>query len=149
MRATAAMIAGLLVLGSVLPPVSAETLGRLFMTREQRANLDDLRYQSKFAPAPEPEPPPVVQTTAPASPEPVVSSLRINGLVKPSRGASTVWLNQQQVERGGSTREGIQVSVGRRSRDGVRIQLPSGVDTIVLKPGQKIDADANPPIPAE
>jgi len=120
-------------------PLSAQELGRLFMSREQRANLDDIRYQSKFAPLPEPAPTPVVRTAEPVPADPVVSSLRINGIVRPSRGGGTVWLNNQQVERGSVTREGIQVTAGRRSRDGVRIQLPSGVDTIVLKPGQQID----------
>jgi|GEM_PF-1994875 len=120
-------------------PVSADELGRLFMTREQRANLNDIRYQSKFAPPPEPEPAPVAKRATPQTQTPVVSSLMINGVVRPSRGAGTVWLNNQQVERGSVTREGIKVTSGPRGSDGVRIKLPSGVDTIVLKPGQKID----------
>ncbi len=121
-------------------PVFADDLGRLFTTREQRANLNDIRYQAKFAPIPEPVVvTPVVSAAKPASQEPVVSSMTINGVVKPSHGGGTVWLNKQQVERGGVTREGIQVNTGRRNRGGVQIQLPSGADTIVLKPGQKID----------
>ncbi len=120
-------------------PVSAEDFGRLFMSREQRANLNDIRYQSKFAPLPEPEPAPQVRTAAPVNKAPVVSSLRINGMVKSSRGGGTVWLNNQQVERGGVTREGISITPGARRRDGIQIQLPSGVDSIMLKPGQKID----------
>ena len=140
MRYPAALLSCLLAGALANPlPVSAEDFGRLFMSREQRANLDDLRYQSKFAPLPDPEPTPVVRTAEPVSPDPVVSSLRINGIVRSSRGGSTVWLNSQQVERGSMTREGIQVTTGNRSRDGVRIQLPSGIDTIVLQPGQKID----------
>ncbi len=119
--------------------VPAQELGRLFMSREQRANLNDIRYQSKFAPLPESAPARVVHAAEPVSKEPVVSSLRINGIIRPSRGGGTVWLNNQRVERGSVTREGIQVTAGRRSRDGVRIQLPSGVDTIILKPGQQID----------
>ena len=58
-------------------PVSAEDFGRLFMSREQRANLNDIRYQSKFAPLPEPEPAPQVRAAAPVNKAPVVSSLRI------------------------------------------------------------------------
>jgi hypothetical protein len=129
---------GFLMLALLNPvPVSAEDFGRLFMSREQRANLNDIRYQSKFAPLPEPAP--QVRAAEPVNKAPVVSSLRINGMVRSSRGGGTVWLNNQQVERGGITREGISITPGQRRGDGFQIQLPSGVDSIMLKPGQKID----------
>ena len=134
------ILSAVLILAFMTPvPVSAEDFGRLFMSREQRANLNDIRYQAKFAPLPEPEPAPQIRTAEPVNKGPVVSSLRINGMVKSSRGGGTVWLNNQQVERGGVTREGISITPGQRRADGIQIQLPSGVDSIVLKPGQKID----------
>ncbi len=129
----------LTTLVATIIPVAAADLGRLFTTREQRAELNDLRYQAKFAPPPEPTPAPVAQDAAPVEQSPVVDSMRINGVLRTSRGGGTIWLNRQQVERGGVTREGIQVTTGRKVHQGVKIQLPSGVDTILLKPGQKID----------
>lgn len=105
------------------------SLGRLFNTPQQRAQLDAQRMggQAPAAaetgqPAPAPAPPPA---PAPAPPPPQV----LNGVVKPAGGKATVWLNQEPlpVERR---------TMGRNGQ--ITVVLPSG-RRITLKPGQRYD----------
>lgn len=127
----------LLVCGSA---VDAQSLGRLFTTPQQRQSLDEIRYDARTArPEPVPDPEPVAATPSPQPQEPIVSKLVINGVVKRSGGRSTVWVNGEQVRPGGVSRDGIAVNPSRRRARGVQIRLPSGTETIELKPGQKID----------
>jgi len=132
------LVLGLALVGA--PPVAdAQRLGRLFTSAEERASLDELRYQAQFAtPAPEPEPA-AAAPGEPQQPAPQISSFTINGIVRSSRGRGTVWVNGDQIERGGVTREGIQVQTTGAGGRSVQARLPSGADTIELKPGQKID----------
>ena len=128
-----------LALAVHVPEASAQRLGRLFTSVDERASLEELRYQSQFAtPAPAPEPVAVVPGAVAQSAS-VVSSLTVNGIVRSSDGSATVWINGDQIQRGGSTREGIRVITTGPGGRNVRARLPSGVDTIDLKPGQKID----------
>ena len=69
-------------------------------------------------------------------PAPVVGSLAVNGMVMRSSGNNTSWINGSRVDPRRTTREGLVLEAGPR---GMRITLPSGVDTIELAPGQKID----------
>lgn len=128
-----------LILAGTAPSAEAQRLGRLFTSVQERATLDELRYQAQFA-TPEREPEPAAAaTSAPAEAAPDVSSLTVNGIVRGSRGRGTVWVNGNQIERGGTTREGIQVNTAGAGGRSVRARLPSGVDTIEIKPGQRID----------
>lgn len=121
------------------PAADAQRLGRLFTSTDERAQLDELRYQAQFA-TPEPEPEPAAAATGePEQAAPTVSSLTVNGIVRGSSGRGTVWVNGREIERGGMTREGIQINTTGAGGRSVRARLPSGVDTIDLKPGQKID----------
>lgn len=118
-------------------PVMSQRLGRLFSTPEERTLLNELRNNRDLV-APEPEP--LQQTTVE---EPAVERLTIDGIVIRSGGANSAWVNGRPVSDGWTTREGVRVdaaSVGRSGR--VKITLPSGVDTIDLKPGQKIDVES-------
>lgn len=139
MHARRAVLA--LAMAGLVPTVEAQRLGRLFTSAEERASLDELRYQAQFAtPAPQPAPEPAAAT--PVEPEqgaPVVSSFTVNGIVRGSRGRGTVWINGEEIERGGVTREGIRVQTTGAGGRSVRARLPSGVDTIEIKPGQRID----------
>jgi hypothetical protein len=142
-RAAASASLGLgalvLILAGAAPPAEAQRLGRLFTSVDERAHLDELRYQAQFAtPQPAPEPA-AAATSAPEQAAPDVSSLTVNGIVRGSSGRGTVWVNGNQIERGGTTREGIQVNTAGAGGRSVRARLPSGVDTIEIKPGQKID----------
>ena len=66
----------LLFLLAAAPPAKADALGRLFFTPEQRAVLDRQRKSGALE----------KQTEAAAT-------LYINGIVRPSRGSTTVWIN--------------------------------------------------------
>jgi hypothetical protein len=125
------------------PQVHAQRLGRLFTTPEQRSVLNEIRTQAQFAePELEPEPEPQtsnVTVTEQESTGPSIANLTINGVVRRRGGRTTVWVNGREIDRGDVTREGVLVeSVTRRSGD-VRLRLPSGTETIALRPGQKID----------
>ena len=100
-------------------------LGRLFLSPEQRAQLDAQRYgppapdPAMAAPAPPPPPPP------PAPP------VELNGVVQRSSGRSTVWLNQE-----------AQIEPHNRLASGkpgtLTLRLSNG-QVVLLKPGQRYD----------
>ena len=131
-RALALMLALLLVWPLVLP---AQSFNRLFLTREERIQLDIARRDVGSEPVvvvPEQQRQAVVQ------PDPLVGQFTVNGIVIRSNGQNTSWINGSQVAAGTPTREGIRVQ--KRPGDAsMRLMLPSGVDTIALRPGQKID----------
>ena len=138
----------LVLLGAVAVPwswpVPAQEIGRLFTTPTERIQLDEARRQAQLPaiePEVEPTPQPVARSEEP-EPEPVVDRLTINGVVRRSSGPGTIWVNGAEVERGGRTRDGIVVQDTGRGVRGVRIRLPSGADTIELKPGQEIDVSS-------
>jgi hypothetical protein len=125
----------LAVLGAMLAaPASAQRLGRLFTTQEERQVLEEARREYEYG-APAPESPSVPQ---PQQTESVVSKLTINGVVLRSSGVNSTWVNGSPV-LGGVTREGLRVEADRHSGGNVRITLPSGVGTVQLRAGQKID----------
>lgn len=129
---------GVLVVAATFAlPAESQRLGRFFSTPDERELLDELRRNRDLA-GPEPEP----LTQEPVQ-ETVVEQLSIDGVVIRSGGANSAWVNGRPVSDGWTTREGVRVdaaSVGRSGR--VIITLPSGVDTIDLKPGQKIDVES-------
>ena len=129
-------------LGVPASEVATPQLGRLFLTPEQRRQLDALRDRGPVPPQvarvvepeaePEAEPEPELE-----EPEgPVVSELTINGMVLRKGGLSAAWVNGAPIQSGSVTREGIVVRTGRGS---VRVVLPSGAQSVRLKPGQKVD----------
>ena len=129
--------AGLLfacVLGMWWPAGSAQEMGRLFSTVDERTILDEIRRDRDMA-IPEPAPQPVATVELPK-----VERLSIDGLVIRSGGANSAWINGRPVSGGWITREGVRVDTTSGQGGGtVKFTLPSGVDTVELKPGQKID----------
>jgi len=111
----------------------AQALGRLFTTPDQRAELDQIRNDPDYGRVIEPEPE--------AKDEgPVVPHVTINGLVLRSSGLNASWVNGMSVPEGGATPEGIRIETSRSSRGGsVRLSMPGGLESIQLRPGQKID----------
>lgn len=121
---------------SVPHDVDAQRLGRLFSTPEERALLDGLRRDQRII---EPEP----QSVVDIAPEvPMVEQVTIDGVVLRSSGANSAWINGQQVSGGARTRDGVRVDASAAGGGQVKITLPSGADTIDLKPGQKIDVNS-------
>ena len=105
------------------PPASAQELGRLFFTEEQRAALD-ARRKARMPDRP-------TRPAAVASP-----TTRVDGYVQRSNGPSTVWVNGESLGVEGS--DAPRIESGRR--DG-RVSVPVGDGGIrfSLKPGQVLD----------
>ncbi|HEY7237731.1 MAG TPA: hypothetical protein VH600_01065 [Burkholderiales bacterium] len=102
---------------------SAQELGRLFFTEEQRAALD-ARRRARIPDRP----------TAPAA---VTSpTTRVDGYVRRSGGPSTVWVNGESQGVEGS--EAPHIESGRREG---RVSVPVGDGAVrfSLKPGQVVD----------
>ncbi|HEV8106897.1 MAG TPA: hypothetical protein VGP97_05175 [Burkholderiales bacterium] len=102
---------------------SAQELGRLFFTEEQRAALDARRK----ARTPD----------RPAAPAAVTSpSTRVDGYVRRSGGPSTVWVNGETLGVEGT--DAPRIESGRREG---RVSVPVGDGPVrfSLKPGQVLD----------
>ena len=114
----------------------AQGLDRLFTSVEQRQQLDLARREAANAPVVDDTPKKATQTQRV---QPVTGSLTVNGIVIRSSGYNTSWVNGDQVSPGGLTPDGLAVE---RGSHGMRIRLPSGIDTVELAPGQKIDVSS-------
>ena len=135
-RAARAVLAGLLTLSTLLTLLAAPAcqaqamapvLGRLFTTPAERAALDLQRSRGNAPPvvaaAAEPAP-------APAAPPPPIT---LNGVVRPSSGAPTIWLNDNAQTVPNSMLKG-----GRTPSGAVSIETPGG-QHLTLKAGQTYD----------
>jgi len=136
-RAAVGLACVLLVGGFWLSTADAQTLGRLFTTPEERAELDEIRNNPDIE---EPTAPQMVVAPEQGPTGPTVEHVTINGIVLRSSGQNYSWINGDNIRGGDATREGIRVETRRLTSGGtVRLVLPSGLDTVQLKPGQKID----------
>jgi len=106
-----------------IPPASAQELGRLFFTEEQRAALD-ARRKARMPDRP---------TTPAASTSPTT---RVDGYVRRSGGPSTVWVNGESLGVEGT--DAPRIESGRREG---RVSVPVGDGAVrfSLKPGQVLD----------
>lgn len=107
-------------------PLQAQSLGRLFLTPEQRAALD-LRRASRV-----PDKPAAVVVESPTA--------RIDGQVVRSSGRSTVWVNGQAVREGGQA-EGLRVAPASRTADSVTLAIGEGARRVELKVGESMNRD--------
>lgn len=123
------------ILGILPPGADAQRLGRLFSTPDERALLDELRRERQIV-----DPDPQVVEVVPDVPS--VEQVTINGLVLRSGGPDSAWVNGRQVDGGARTRDGVRVDTSVTRGGRVKIILPSGAETIALKPGQKIDVES-------
>ena len=105
-----------------IPAASAQELGRLFFTEEQRAALDARRK----ARVPD----------RPAAPAAASPTTRVDGYVRRSGGPATVWVNGESLGVEGS--DAPRIESGRREG---RVSVPVGDGGIrfSLKPGQVLD----------
>jgi hypothetical protein len=120
----------LAVLGT--PGVAQElSLGRLFLTPEQRAALDNARRNRIRAEA-------LAATTVDKKPRiPPARSVTINGIVSRSDGESTIWVNGRPTE--GQTEDGMRVTISPGSQSSVVLREPEKGRQVRLKVGQKAD----------
>lgn len=148
--ATLLMTLTLTLLPALQPASAAEELGRLFLTPEQRAELERLRH----APPPAPAPPPIVDATLPAPveelpqeqmlpppPPPYVPPVTVNGVVLRSDGQGTAWVNGQNTLEGDFSQQNIRVMNPRG--ESVSIVTPEHLPNVRLKPGQTYDPATN------
>lgn len=131
------LIAMLLVSGYT--QAADATLGRLFSTPSERANLDHLRQTKK-----EIVPQPVMATpTVAIQPVALPDAVEVQGYVKRSDGKKgTVWVNRQAVQEG--TRSD-QVTVGHlpAQQNRVPIQINASGKVLSLKAGQTYNPETN------
>jgi hypothetical protein len=119
--------------------VAAESLGRLFTTPKDRANLDYLRQTRKVIV------PQKVEETSMQSTQALVlpNAVELQGYVKRSDGKKgTVWINQQAVQEGTKNRD---ISVGQipSQQNRVPIQINASGKVLSLKAGQTYDPETN------
>ena len=126
-------------------PVCAEELGRFFLSKKQRQQLDYLR--SKV-----PEEDTVVEQNEPEDEEllevvfeeeiefekePLVKEpIQLKGVVYRGKKGNTAWLNEKNTYEGGLASINVTVKEDEISQDAVKMQLPDNVTEITLKVGE-------------
>jgi hypothetical protein len=105
-------------------------LGRLFLTPEQRAVLDNARRNKIRAEA-------LAATPVKKPKIPPAQSVTINGIVSRSDGESTVWVNGRPTE--GQTEDGMRVTISPGSQSSVVLREPAKGKQVRLKVGQRAD----------
>lgn len=121
---------------SPLHAASDTDFGRLFSTEHERDRLDQLR-QNRVLQAARPQ---SAATPAPAAALP--QSVTLQGYVKRSDGATTLWVNNQPVQENSALEQveigqlGRQKNSARSGSDSLNIRIPATGKNIRLKAGQ-------------
>jgi hypothetical protein len=106
-------------------------LGRLFLTPEQRAALDNARRNKIRTDT-------VAAAVVKKPKPPAARSLLINGVVKRSDGETIVWVSGKPVE--GETPDGMQFQVPPQTPGGtVMVREPERGRRVEIKVGQQVD----------
>lgn len=117
------------------PPTSNATadMGRLFFTPAQRVSMDEARRRPQVADT---------QAQKPSLPPPP-GYVTLNGIVRRSDGATTIWLNNKQV-RGRESDEGVRVSPSRSGTapGSVTVQVPQTGRVVDIKVGQQLEINS-------
>jgi hypothetical protein len=119
---------------------AADSLGRLFLTPDQRAQLEVTRARRDQRQPATAEPTPVTAAAPqPQGPETVTYS----GLVRRSDGKSTVWINGKPVDERSRARGAGDVNVLGMQADGaVSVAIPLASRTGSLRVGQRLDVNS-------
>jgi hypothetical protein len=144
-------LAGLLM-GLLTLQVQAEAtgqFGRLFTKPSERSNLNVLR-QSQQLKVITPQDKLDAEDGAEAEPATLPNPVTLQGYVKRSDGASTLWINKQAVQEDTTVDD---VKIGRlnqrelskkgASSEGVEVKIPASGKKIHLKAGQMYEPDTN------
>ena len=123
--------------------------GRLFTKPSERTNLNVLRQSQQLkvvTPQDKPDPEDGAEAESAALPNPVT----LQGYVKRSDGASTLWINKQAVQEDSSVDD---VKIGRLNQqgfskkgtgvEGVDVKIPANGKKIHLKAGQMYEPETN------
>ena len=119
-----------------------DSLGRLFLTPDQRTALEKLRYQKPVV-VKIPEiiaKEPAISETETVNPE--IGNIEVNGLVYRMNGKSTAWINRVSSYEGDLANEYIQVDAGNIKPDDVEIVIPINDTKVNLKAGESFNPDA-------
>ena len=127
MRALATLVLSL----SIATPAAAQSIGRLFFTPAERAQLDAARVNKRAA-----EPPSAAKSAEP--PPPHTQVITYNGIVRRSDGKATLWLNSRPADEKEAL-SSLPVSGRVRADGGVTLQVPSTGSTIDLRVGQRAE----------
>ena len=131
------------------------SIGRLFSTPEQRAELDRIRHDAEVAGEETPDtlnPPLEMQHGSEIAPR--ARTVTIDGILLRSDGHGVAWVNGVEVVAGTTTPGGVRVGAVHARRRHVRIRMPGSQVGTELEPGQTIDVvsgrvlDAYEPRPA-
>lgn len=127
---TCAILALSLFAGFISPAAQADSLGRLFFTPEQRAQLESGQARKPAATA-------TATTAATAEEGGSTTVLTVNGIVQKQGGGRTVWINGVAQNAGNSD---------ERSPESMAVAVPGKSQPVKVKVGQKLLLD-NPPQP--
>jgi hypothetical protein len=117
-------------------PAAGETLGRLFLTPEQRLSLETLRLQQPSVDSISKQSEAV--STAPVSSPTASNTYVLNGLVLQRGNGYTIWLNGVPYNRSNLP---ANVKIPKAlSRGTVSVTVPGSVKSYPLRPGQILDA---------
>jgi len=113
-------------------------LGRLFTTPQERAALDKLRQEGS-PPVAAPE-----EIKLSATPEPIpeakpLEPITVDGFVRRSDGANTVWVNGVNSLEGEFDSQGFQVNTRHIRNDRVTVTVSGRPGQIEMRPGQTFD----------
>ena len=113
-------------------PVAAQSIGRLFFTPTERAQLDMARLQKK--------PPPEAIAAAAAAPEapPLPQTVTYGGIVRRSDGKAMLWINNRLVEEKDAL-TGLNLKGKVRPDGAVTLQVPQTGGSINVKVGQSVE----------
>ena len=120
------LVAGSLLLFGATVCAQEAPLGRLFLTPEQRAALDNARRNKIRAEA----------TRKPRASQ-VARDVRVDGVVKRSDGESVVWINGKAVED--ETVDGMRVAPLAGTQSSIVVRDPDKGRVLKLKVGQRAD----------
>ena len=110
------------------PVGAADSIGRLFMTPEQRAALDSARESGNDM---------LTDASQRAQPRAVSPDqpILLNGVVRRSRGPNVAWVNGARMPQVGTSDQGVQLRRGPDRHNQVTLGEATGT-TARLKPGQ-------------
>jgi hypothetical protein len=118
----------LVVLAGFATPSPGASLGRLFFTPDERANLDRAREVSGIA-APE------------SAPTEQAGSVTLNGIVKRSNGKTTIWVNQT-VQHETDIPPSSKKLAGKSQVADFPVLVQKTGKTVTLKVGQTLEIDS-------